>query len=108
MRKVPEGPVVAWLDGQPTESVWITSITLFEARLGLALLPKGRRRQPLETPFWRLLDQDPDNRLLDFASATATEATLLAAQPQKAGRPADIRNTQIASLALARPATPPT
>jgi toxin FitB len=31
MRTVPEARVVAWLDRQPGESVWITSITLFEA-----------------------------------------------------------------------------
>jgi hypothetical protein len=37
----PSPPVVAWLDRQPAESVWITSITVFEARLGLALLPSG-------------------------------------------------------------------
>jgi predicted nucleic acid-binding protein len=51
MRTRPEPPVVAWLDRQPAESVWITSITLFEARLGLALLPAGRRRQTLEAAF---------------------------------------------------------
>jgi len=105
MRKAPEGPVVAWLDGQPTESVWITSITLFEARLGLALLPKGRRRQALETAFGRLLEEDLDNRVLDFDSAAATEAALLAAERQKAGRPVDMRDTQIAGIALARHAT---
>jgi len=32
MRTVPEVSVVTWLDRQPAESVWITSITLFEAR----------------------------------------------------------------------------
>src|SRR6267154_2589574 len=105
MRKVPEGPVVAWLDGQPAESVWITSITLFEARLGLALLPKGRRRQSLETSFGRLLEEDLDNRVLDFDSAAATEAALLAAERQKAGRPVDMRDTQTAGIALARHAT---
>jgi len=45
MRTVPEAPVVAWLDRQPAESVWITSITLFEARFGLALLPLGRGKR---------------------------------------------------------------
>ena len=44
----PEAAVVAWLDRQPAESVWITSITLFETRFGLALLPKGRCTQALE------------------------------------------------------------
>jgi toxin FitB len=42
MRLVPDAAVVRWLDHQPAESVWITSITLFEAPLGLALLPSGR------------------------------------------------------------------
>lgn len=32
MHTQPEPQVVAWLDQQPAESVWITSITLFEAR----------------------------------------------------------------------------
>jgi len=105
MRKAPEGPVVAWLDRQPAESVWITSITMFEARLGLALLPSGRRRQALEAAFARLLEEDLQNRVLDFDSAAATEAASLAAERQKAGRPVDMRDTQIAGIALARRAT---
>ena len=60
---------MAWLDRQPAESVRITSITRFEARLGLALPPTGRRRQPLEAAFARLMKQDLQNRVLDFYSA---------------------------------------
>jgi hypothetical protein len=105
MRTAPEAPVVAWLDRQPAESVWITSITLFEARLGLALLPAGRRRQTLEAAFARLLKEDLENRVLDFDSAAAADAALLAAERQKAGRPVDMRDTQIAGIALARRAT---
>jgi predicted nucleic acid-binding protein len=100
-----EAVVVAWLDRQPAESVWLTSITLFEARFGLALLPKGRRRNTLEKAFARLLEEDLENRVLDFDSAAAAEAALLAAGRQKAGRPVDIRDTQIAGIALARRAT---
>lgn len=102
MRTTPETTVVAWLDRQPAESIWITSITLFEARLGLALLPKGKRRQTLEAAFSRLLEDDLENRVLDFDAAAATEAAALAADRQKAGRPVDIRDTQIAGIALAR------
>lgn len=105
MRRTPETPVVAWLDRQPAESVWVTSITLFEARLGLALLPSGRRRQALESAFARLLEEDLQNRVLDFDGAAATEAASLAAERQKAGRPVDMRDTQIAGIALARRAT---
>jgi hypothetical protein len=105
MRKAPEARVVAWLDRQPSESVWITSITLFEARLGLALLPRGRRQRMLETAFARLLQEDLENRVLDFDGAAATEAASLAAGRQQAGRPVDMRDTQIAGIALARHAT---
>jgi predicted nucleic acid-binding protein len=105
MRTAPEASVVAWLDRQPADSVWITSITLFEARLGLALLPTGRRRQTLEAAFARLLQEDLENRVLDFDSAAATEAASLAAERQKAGCPVDMRDTQIAGIALARRGT---
>ena len=40
MRTNPEAAVVEWLDRQAADSVWLTSITVFEARFGLALLPK--------------------------------------------------------------------
>src|SRR5260221_14780695 len=105
MRTALEAPVVAWLDRQPAESVWITSITLFEARFGLALLPTGRRRQTLGTAFARLMKEDLENRVLDFDSAAATEAASVAAERQKTGRPVDMRDTQIAGIALGRGAT---
>jgi predicted nucleic acid-binding protein len=105
MRPAPDTAVVRWLDRQPAESVWITSITLFEARFGLALLPSGRRRQRLESEFDRLLHEDLENRVLDFDGAAATEAATLAAVRQKSGRPVDMRDTQIAGIALARHAT---
>ena len=105
MRKLPDAAVVRWLDRQPAESIWITSVTLFEARLGLALLPDGKRRAALASAFARLLEEDLQNRVLDFDTVAAIEAAELAARRQRAGRPVDIRDTQIAGIALARRAT---
>ncbi len=105
MRQAPELPVVEWLDQQQADSVWITSVTLFEAHFGLALLPKGKRRQSLETAFARLLVEDLEDRVLAFDASAATEAAMLAADRQKAGRPVDFRDTQIAGIALSRRAT---
>jgi hypothetical protein len=45
MRSVADPVMTRRLDAQPAQSVWITSITLFETRFGLELLPAGRRRQ---------------------------------------------------------------
>jgi predicted nucleic acid-binding protein len=105
MRKDPDDSVVGWLDRQAPESIWITTITLFESRLGLALLPAGRRRRLLETAFDKLLAEDLENRVLDFDSAAANEAAAIAAERQAAGRPVDMRDTQIAGIAVARRAT---
>jgi predicted nucleic acid-binding protein len=105
MRTTPDGALVAWLDRQPADSIWITSITLFEARLGLAVLPQGRRRRALEAAFSRVLEEDLEHRVLDFDNAAATAAAGLAAGRRRAGRPADLRDTLIAGIALARRAT---
>ncbi len=105
MRTSPEAVVVAWLDRQPADSVWLASITVFEARFGLALLPKGRRRSGLERAFERVLTEDLANRVLDFDAMAAATAAQLAADRQKAGRAVDLRDTLIAGIALARRAT---
>lgn len=105
MRTRPDGVVVAWMDRQPADSVWISSVTLFEVRLGLELLPPGRRRRSLETAFERLVREDLEGRVLDFDSAAAVEAAVLAAEREKTGRPSGVRDTLIAGIALARRAT---
>lgn len=96
------GPVAAWLDRQHAESAWITTITVFEIRFGLALLPAGKRRRALETAFARVVEEDLDGRVLDFDIHSAVAAASLAAERQKAGRPVDFRDTQIAGIAIVR------
>lgn len=105
MREEPEPAVIRWLDQQAAESIWITSLTLFEAQLGIALLPKGKRKTALEAALTTLLQTDLENRVLDFDSSAALEAAALAAVRQRAGKPVDMRDTQIAGIALARRAT---
>ncbi len=105
MRTKPEAVVVEWLDRQPADSVWLTSITVFEARFGLALLPKGRRRSGLERAFDRVLTEDLSSRVLAFDEMAAVTAAQLAADRQRAGRIVDLRDTLIAGIAQARRAT---
>ena len=105
MRADPDVTVVDWLDRQPADSVWLSSITVFEARFGLALLPKGRRRVALQLAFERVLAEDLANRVLDFDSMAAATAAQLAADRQRTGRSVDLRDTMIAGIALARRAT---
>jgi toxin FitB len=101
----PDPRVVGWLDRQPSESIWITTVTVFEARQGLALLPASRRRRALELSFALLLHDDLENRVLDFDADAAVAAASLAARRQKAGKLVDVRDTEIAGIVMARRAT---
>ena len=105
MQQQPDPLVVAWLDEQPGESVWISSITLFEARYGLALLASGQRKNVLQERFEELLHKDIENRVLLFDAHAAAHAAQLAAERKARGRPVDMRDTFIAGIALARRAT---
>jgi predicted nucleic acid-binding protein len=105
MQQQPDAQVVAWLDKQPAESIWISSITLFEARYGLALLAAGQRKSLLQERFDQLLQDDLENRVLLFDANAATQAAQVAAERKAHGRPVDMRDTFIAGIALARRAT---
>lgn len=105
MQASPDVPVIEWLDQQAPDELWITSITVYELRLGLTLLPPGKRRRALEEALIVLLMDDLEHRVLDFDSSAATAAAALTAVRRKRGRPVDFRDTQIAGIVLARRAT---
>jgi len=102
MQREVDAVVVAWLDGQPPESIWTTAVTVFEIGFGLEILADSRRRRRLEDAFQRLLEDDLEGRILPFEQRAAREAARLAARQRQAGRPADIRDAQIAGIALTR------
>ena len=105
MHQQPNPQVVAWLDDQSAESIWLSSIALFEVRYGLALLPAGRRKDLLEQRFEELVQDDLQNRMLFFDTDAAARAANLTADGKPRGSPVDMRDTLIAGIALACRAT---
>ena len=105
MQQQPDPLVVNWLDAQPAEAIWVTSITLFEARYGLALLPASQRKTLLQQRFEQLVQTDLANRVVVFDGRAAHLAAQLAAERKNRGRPVDIRDTFIAGIAIAQSAT---
>jgi predicted nucleic acid-binding protein len=103
----PELDIVAksWLDAQPRESLWITAITVLEIRTGLELLAVGRRRQSLEDSFNLALNVAFAGRVVPFDESAAQAAGRIAAARRKVGRPIEIRDLQIAGIAIARKAS---
>lgn len=105
MRDIPDPAVVEWLDTQPTESIWTTSVTVFEIRTGIELLTPSRRRKRLDEIFSQLLDEDLDGRAQSFDLTAALAAGSIAATQQRVGRAVEIRDVQIAGIAASRRAT---
>lgn len=102
MQTRPDPSVVAWLDDQPSQSIWTTAVTVFEMAMGIELLEPGRRKQQLARAFEQMLVEDLQGRIAAFDEAAGYEAGRLAAERQRLGRPVDIRDTQIAGIVLAR------
>jgi toxin FitB len=99
-------PVVQrWLDRQAELSVWTTSITIFEIRYSIELLPRSRRRASLEAEFERLIEDDIEGRIVPFDAQAATVAAGLMAERQRTGRSGDLRDTMIAGIVIASHAT---
>jgi predicted nucleic acid-binding protein len=105
MRATPDPTVVSWLDAQPAESVWTTSVCVFEIEYGLRILPDGKRRQALERTFAQALQEDLGGRVLGFDVAAARQAATIAAKLRAAGRAVHSRDVQIAGTVAARRGT---
>ena len=102
MRAEPDPVLVAWLDRQPSASVWTTAVTVFEVEFGLARLPDGRRRDWLQSAFRSMLAEVLAGRVLAFDEPAARAAGYLAAELAARGRAIEIRDAQIAGIARAR------
>jgi len=105
MRRDADPAVVAWLDRQAIRSVWTTAVTIFEIRLGLERLElNSSTRRALELEFTAAVDTDLGGRVLHFDTAAAHAAAALAARRRAAGRPTEIRDSQIAGIVAAHQA----
>lgn len=105
MRIAIEPAVERWFDAQSPESVWTTTITVFEIRFDLTLLAPGRRHDRLHDAFDIAIDDILGGRVLPFDRTAAEAAATLAARQRQIGRPVEIRDLQIAGIAVARKAT---
>lgn len=101
LRPAPAASVAAWLAAQEGSRVYLTAIGAAELRLGVALLPAGRRRDTLELAIDAMLAEDFRRRILPFDEAAAHAYAAIAAARRAAGRPISQSDAQIAAIALA-------
>ena len=101
----PVTAVVRWIDGQDEAELYVTAVTVFEMRTGIDCVPAGRRRKKLDDAFEDAVKTIFGGRVIAFDWIAASAAGRLAARRRLVGRPQDVRDTQIAGIALAHNAT---
>lgn len=101
MRPVPDVKVLRWLDSHPEGDIWVSAITVAEIRLGVCLLPDGRRKETLSGLAERMFDEDFSGRCLSFDASAAVEYASIVATRTRLGRPISVEDAQIAAIARA-------
>lgn len=99
MRPMPDANVVRWLDTLPEWDVWISAVTAGEIRLGISLLPGGKRKTQLLNLAERMFQEDFTERCLPFDCHAAGEYALIVAQRMRQGHPIGVEDAQIAAIA---------
>jgi toxin FitB len=105
MRANLEPGVTAWLNMQPSSTVWTTTVSLFEIQFGLHTMPTGKNQRALKQAFADVVQQDLNNRILGFDAAAAQQAAEIASKLQAIGRRGEIRDLMIAGIVAAHKAT---
>ena len=101
LKSMPEPKVMAWLDEQADETLFITAISRAELRFGVLKLPDGKRKSALAAQIERVLDLFKE-RTLDFDIAASDKLAEIAARRELAGKPAVAPDAYIAACAAAR------
>jgi hypothetical protein len=102
IRNEPDSTIVSWFNRVPQASLWLTTISLFELRYGIELLPPSRRRRELEDGLARVLGTGFADRILTFDESAAGAAGLIAALRRRDGRANEVRDTLIAGIVVSR------
>ena len=105
LRTAPEPRVVDWLAAQDGATVYLSAITEAELRLGVAILPVGKRRTDLADMIDQIIREDFAGRVLPFDSLAAEAFAAIAAARRAMGRPIAHADCQIAAIAQAVGAT---
>lgn len=101
MRPDPDARVLAWLDEQAADGVFLTAVTAAELLYGVERLPAGRRHSTLENAVGELLDIDFGGRIVPFDSLAAIEYARIVIERERYGRPIGMADAMIAAAALA-------
>lgn len=93
--------VVAWLDRQPVETLYLTAVSFAELLVGVEMLPAGKRRLGIGAALAELVSMLFGPRILPFDHEAARAYATLVARARAAGQTISVADGQIAAIAAA-------
>jgi predicted nucleic acid-binding protein len=93
--------VVAWIDAQPIEILYLTAIAVAELRFGIAVLPAGKRRDALHDAFERRILPLFRGRILSFDINSSQSYAQIMAKARASGLAIGAADGYIAAIAAA-------
>jgi predicted nucleic acid-binding protein len=100
-RPRPDPTVVGWFSRQPAHRLFLTATVVAELWYGIELKPEGARRNRLTSWLQELLQSGFADRVLPFDATAARIWGRLMAEGRRAGRLPDVRDVEIAAVAMA-------
>ncbi|WP_250289864.1 type II toxin-antitoxin system VapC family toxin [Frankia sp. CiP1_Cm_nod1] len=98
MRARADPGVVAWVDSQPADEIYLTAVTLAELRYGIARLPEGRRRTDLADRLRRAVEAGFTGRVLPFDDDAAAHYADIVVGRERQGLSIAMADAQIAAI----------
>ena len=92
--------VLAWLDQQDIETLYLTAITVAELRFGIAALPLGAKKRRLQEDFEETILSLFSGRVLPFEEESTYPYAKLRAEAKAAGKAIAVTDGFIAAIAL--------
>ncbi|MGV1901343.1 type II toxin-antitoxin system VapC family toxin [Agrobacterium sp. 22-3674b3] len=100
-KPIPDEAVIAWLDAQAVETLFISAITIAELRFGIAAMPSGRRQTILRDRLEGEVLPHFSGRILSFDLTTSQFYSELMARARASGKAIGTADGYIAATAAA-------
>jgi len=98
----PDAKVLAWIDAQAIETLFLSAITVAELRFGLATMPTGQRRTIYQSRMEHEVLPAFNGRVLAFDLSASQAFADLMAQARMSGKAISNADGYIAATASAR------
>jgi predicted nucleic acid-binding protein len=98
----PDPVMVAWIDAQVIETLYLSTVSVTELRYGIAVLPNGKKKESLRTSLDERILPLFESRILPFDMEAAEICADLRVRARALGQGIGTADSYIAGIAAAK------